>query len=225
MDLAMEPSFKALVVAAVPQPRQIPPPPFAQEDLQKLFVEITRDYAYQQFSFTPGGAQLVNAPDDLVAIQPGIVQTQVRIDPAFTTNSAAATDKAVTILKRCSARLKIEGFLQCGIKVVAHVPLPGDQSDAKDFVAQRLMPAIDPDDLAPGFFAGGVKYRRVSENEGEEANLLIEPFLHDNHFLYIDYDVARMATTGPIQDFDQLASWIGESFSFVAGPTMNILSS
>lgn len=219
----LEPSFKALVVAIVPQPRQIPPPPFQQEDLQKLFVEITRDYPYQQFSFTPGGAQLMNAPGDLIAIQPGLVQAQIVIDPAFTTNRSAAMDKTVTILKRTFDRLKIEGFLQCGIKVVAHIPLSGEQSDAKEFLSTRLMPAVDPDDLAPGFFAGGVKYRRLAE--GEEANLLIEPFVHDNHFLFIDYDVARTAATGLMQDLDHLANWIDDSFSFVAGPTMNILSS
>jgi hypothetical protein len=223
MHLMLEPSFKALVVAIVPQPRQIPPPPFSQEDLQKLFVEITRDYAYQQFSFMPGGAQLQNAQDDLIVIQPGLIQTQVRIDPVFATNSSAATDKTVTIFKRAFARLKIESFLQCGIKVVAHVPLPGEEPDAKEFVAAKLMPDIDPDDLAPGFFAGGVKYRRLGE--GEEANLLVEPFVHDKHFLYIDYDVARMATTGPIQDLNQLASWIEESFSFVTRQTMDVLSS
>jgi hypothetical protein len=200
----------------IASPRSAPPD---RPDHERVPAQRT----VKQFSFTPGGAQLQNAQDDLIVIQPGLIQTQVRIDPAFTTNSSAATDKTVTIFKRAFARLKVESFLQCGIKVVAHVPLPGEELDAKQFVAAKLMPDIDPDDLAPGFFAGGVKYRRLSE--GEEANLFVEPFVLDPHFLFIDYDVARSATTGPMQDLDHLATWIEESFSFVQGPTMDILKS
>jgi hypothetical protein len=219
-----EPTFKSLVLGVVPQPRALPPTPFAQEDLQKLFVEVTRDYPYQQFGFLPtGGAQLVNAPDDIVMLQPGLLQVQIRIDPAFTVSPEAAREKGVTILRRAFSRLHIDGFLQCGIKVVAHLPTPEGYEDAVAFISQKLMGDVDPDSLAAGFFAGGVKFRRIDEARGEEANLLVEPFIRDRQYIFIDYDVGRAAIRGPFADLDQVANWVDEAFGLVSGPTMGLL--
>ena len=216
----MEPLFKNVVVGLVPQPRQIPPPPFRKEDLQRLYVDITRDYPYQQFSFLPAdaGAQLVNPPEDAVVIQPGLLQIQAKIE--LTTE--AVREKCMAVFRATVERLNIESFLQCGIKVVAHVAAPGASPDAKAFVAQQLMQGQERvEELPAGFFGGGVKYRRLDAER--EDNLLIEPFIHDNEFVFIDYDVARVVTGQPFQGIDHVATWLDEDFSFVSGHAMSLL--
>jgi hypothetical protein len=215
----MEALFRHLVVGVVPQPRQVPPAPFRNEDLQRVFTEVGRDYPYQQFSFLPGegGAQLANSPEDVVLIQPGLLQVRT---PVMTPEQAR--QKVVTIMEAVAKRLELREFLACGIKVVSHVPAPGGQPDAKAFVTQQLMkPGEQAEDLGPGFFGGGIKYRRFDEAEGlMEEVLLIEPFVGDNAYLFIDYDVQRRA---PFRGLDELSGWIDDAFEFVRGPTMTIL--
>lgn len=218
----MEPLFKSAVVGIVPQPTQVPPVPFRAEDLQRLYADVIRDYPFQQFSFLPGGAgaQLLNVPGDAVVIQPGLVQVQTPVE----LTPERVREKVVTILRRAFERLTIERFLQCGIKVVAHVPAPGANPDAKVFVSERLMRGAEQaEDLGAGFFGGGVKFRRLAQETRTEENLLVEPFIADNAFVFIDYDIGRGATQQPFADVDAVEGWLDEAFNFVRGPTIALL--
>lgn len=60
----MEPRYRSLLVALVPQPKQMPLPPFDKAALQAVFAEVTETYPYQGFGFTPDdrGAQFGNGP-------------------------------------------------------------------------------------------------------------------------------------------------------------------
>jgi hypothetical protein len=217
-----EPLFKAVVLGLVPQPRQVPPAPFRREDLQRLFVDITREHNYQHFAFLPAdaGAQLENSPDERIVVQPGLIQIQDRID----LTPEQAREKCAWIARKIAERLDIEAFLQCGIKVVCHVAAPGANADAKTFVSERLMRGAEQAaELGTGFFGGGVKFRRIDEAQGREENLLIEPFIRDTKFVFIDYDVGRAATGQPFGDLDDVATWVDEAFAFVRGPTMTLL--
>jgi hypothetical protein len=217
-----EPLFKALVVGLVPQPRQLPPAPYPREDLQRLFVDVTREYSYQHFEFLPGeaGAQLVNSQEDRVVVQPGLLQLQLPVE----LTPDAARERAVWIARTVADRLQVEGFLQCGIKVVSHVAAPGDSPNAKEFISHRLMRGAEQAaELGAGYFGGGVKFRRIDEDQGREENLLIEPFIRDNRYVFVDYDVARSATHQPFRGLDEVASWLDNAFAFVRGPTMSLL--
>lgn len=216
----MELLFKHIVVGLVPQPRQIPPSPYPKEDLQRLFVEVSRDYPYQQFTLLPGdsGAQISAGLEDVLVVQPGLLQLRSPVE--LTTETAR--QKCMTVLRASVARLGFDAFLQCGIKVVAHVALTGANVSAKAFVSERLMRSGDQaSDLGPNFFGGGVKYRRINEN-GEET-LLVEPFIHDDAYVFIDYDVGRASTQGPMTDVEEIDNWLSDAFSFVGTQTMALL--
>lgn len=216
----MEPLYRRLVVGLVPQPSEVPPAPFNKEDLQRVFFDVSQDYPYQQFHFLPGesGMQLTNSPEDLVVIQPGLFQVQAPVD----LTPERAREKAVDIQKIIATRLRARSFLVAGIKVVAHVPAPGDRPDAKAFVTDQLMreAGAAAQDLGPDFFGGAIRYRALADDNLREEVLSIEPFVNDNSYIFVDYDVQRRQ---PFQDLDVLADWIDEAFSFVSGPTMRIL--
>src|SRR5436309_1469124 len=113
-----EPLFISLVTAVVPLPRQVPPTPFGAEDLQRLFSDVSKEVSYQQFQFLPGnaGAQMLNNADDLLMVQPGLIQVRRRIEgPA-----QAARETSVTLLRAVENRLGLRQYVQCGVKVVAH---------------------------------------------------------------------------------------------------------
>src|SRR5437867_667943 len=185
--LFLELLYRHLVVGVVPQLTQIPPKPFPQETLQRVFLDLTHEHAYQQFGFLPdGGAQLVADPDDTVLIQPMLIQ--VRTPVSMT--KELASEKVVSILRAIAKRLELQAFVNGGTKVIVHAAIPPPQ-DARDFVATRLMRADEQlAELGPNYFAGGAKYRSIVDGRRED-NLLVEPFIRDTSFLFIDYDIQR----------------------------------
>jgi hypothetical protein len=225
----MELHNKSLIVALVPQPRQIPPPPFEEQDLQRTFFEVSRSYPYQSFEKMIGGrgAFLRDTPEDFVELRPALLQVQAKMDgdPHLLT-AEKACDKAIWILKTASKYLKVEAFLQCAIQIVAHVGIPGADPDAKAFLQERFMrDGLDPTTLGPDYFGGGVRFRSVAESGTAEDSLLIEPFIRDNKLIFLSHDVARIGMPQPISDLGQVSNWVTEAFEFLAGPAMDLLKS
>ena len=221
--MPFEPIYKHLVVGLVPLQSQVPQQTqYPREALQRLYFDVTRDHSYQQFVFLPGevGAHFANSPDDVLRVEPGLIQMQTPVDMT----KERAREKAATVIKTAFNRLGIATFVQCGIKVVAHVTAPGAQPDAQAFMSERLMPGSERiEELGPGFFGGGVKFRRIDLQAGQEDNLLIEPFIGDNAFLFVDYDVARSAVREPLTNLGDLATWLDEAFAFVEHQAMSLL--
>ncbi len=222
---AVEPRYRTLAVALVPQPQQMPPPAFDKGELQRIFADVIRHYPYEAFGFTQPnqrGAQFNNGPDDVVEFRPAAFQIQTKMDGPDLLTGPMASDKVAKIFKIAAERLKVAAFLQCHIQIIASVDAPDE--DAKQFVAERLLHDIEQsDELGPDYFAGGVRFRRLVPPPPGEDSLSVEPDVNDNSLLYIDFQMARLAATGPIA-LDQASSWIGEAFDFVGGPTMRLLS-
>jgi len=221
---SVEPRYKSLNVALVPQPREVPPPPFATEDLQRIFSEVIRKHAYQtfEFVFNGRGAQFTNGPEDVVEIRPALFQVQAKMDGQDVLTAGAANDKVQGILKIAADRLRIETFLQCVIQIIAFVPAPDE--DSKAFVADRLMHDAEQAqaaELGPEYFGGGVRFRRLKPDGGGEDALSIEPFVGNFSLVWLSHEVTR---ANQLIALDQASNWIGEAFDFVAGPTMRLLS-
>jgi hypothetical protein len=222
----MDPLFKSLIIQLVPQPRQMPLPPFDHEALQGIFSEVIRKYPYQAFGFTPNGRGAVfqNGPEDAVELRPAQLQIQANLDGQEPLVATTAEEKVVTILRVACARLELNAFLQCGVQIIAKAPVPGAEPKAKDFVADHLMKGGDQADiLGSGYFAGGVRFRRIEEDGTGEDSLTIEPYIHDDTLVYLDYQKVRVAVERPIE-LDHLSSWISDGFEFLSGSTMNLLT-
>jgi hypothetical protein len=118
---AVEPRYKSLMVALVPQPRQMPPPPFDKDALQRVFAEVIQRHPYQSFGFLPTGrgAQFGNSPEDGVELRPALFQIQARMDDADLLTGPMAVDKVNAIFGIAAERLNVAAFLQCAIQVIA----------------------------------------------------------------------------------------------------------
>ena len=218
------PRYKSLVVAVGPQPRQVPLPPFEQDALHAAYREIIADFPYQSFEFIfdGRGALFHNGEDDLVELRPALLRIQAKMDGPDLLTGPMAADKAKRILEIASERLGTDAFIQCGIQIIGAVDAPN--GDARAFVGEKLLK--DPAQaagLGDGYFGGGVRYRAIRADEGEDS-LSVEPFIHDNSLVHLDHQVARAATTKPIM-LDQVSDWIDGAFEFLGGPTVELLSS
>lgn len=220
----MEPLNKSLVVQLAPQPRQMPPAPLDQNDLQLIFSEVRRSHPYQSFAFTPDerGAIFQNGPDDSVEIRPAQLQILMKLDGPEPLVAESAERKAMTIFKAACSRLEMEIFLQCSVEIVALAAVPGDNPDAKAFVSETLMGGVDASLLGPRYFGGAIRFRSIKEDQSGEDSISIEPYIHDNAMVYLDHQKTRMAAAGPIA-LDQVATWISDGFEFLSGSTMNLL--
>ncbi|MBK8294595.1 MAG: hypothetical protein IPK93_07405 [Solirubrobacterales bacterium] len=211
----MEALFQQIVVGVVPTPREMPPQPFGPEDLQRAFIEASKEHRYEQFNFLPGdnGAQFQNSPDDVLLVQPDFVQIRLPIDGT----PEQARERSTAVFRAVSKRLEIGPLLQVGIKVIAQIPIEGS---ALEFMGEKLLSTPGSiAELGPKFLPGGVKFRSIDTEAKIEANLLIEPYIHDDSFLFLDYDAQHMRSAG----FEDLGGWLDEAFSFVRGPAMHIL--
>jgi hypothetical protein len=222
----MEPLHKSLIIQLGPQPRQMPPAPLDQSDLQFIFSEVIRTYPYQTFGFTPDarGAIFQNAPDDSVELRPAQLQIQAKLDGPEPLGAESAERKVMAILKSACSRLEMEIFLQCGIQIVALAAVPGESPDAKAFVSETLMRDVEQASvLGPRYFGGGIRFRSLKEDETGEDSITIEPYLQDNTLVFLDHQKTRVAVQGPI-GLDQVSGWISDAFEFLSGPTMNLLT-
>lgn len=213
------------MVALVPQPRQMPPPPFDQSALQGIFTEVTKSYSYQGFSFTPNGrgAQFGNGSEDFVELRPALLRIAAKMNGEDVLTSDMAQEKAIGVLRTAAEGLKIEAFLQCAIQIIASADTPS--GDAKAFVAEQLMHGgQQAAKLGKTYFGAAVRFRDLRESDRQdEDELSIEPDVNDNRLLYLDHKMSRFAMTRPIT-LDDVSIWIDEAFSFVKGPTMDLLS-
>lgn len=223
----VEPRYRTLMVGLQPQPRQMPPPPFDQDALSAIFRELIQTDAYQGFAFTPDarGAQFSSGPEDTVELRPMVFSIEAKMNGPDVLTEETAVAKVSRVFSLAAEKLEVPAFLSCGIQIVAEVDAPG--GDARTFVAETLMRGRDQAGvLGDGFFGGAVRFRDLREpGNPDEDDLSIEPDIHNDRLIFIDYKSARTtATTGPI-DLDQVSTFVGEAFAFLDGPTMDLLSS
>jgi len=220
-----EPRYKSLVVALAPQPRQMPPPPFDQGALHAAYQEVIADYRYQSFEFIfdGRGALFHNGEEDTVELRPALLRIQAKMDGPDLLTGPMAAEKASRIMEIASERLGPDAFVQCGIQIIGAVDAP--EGDARKFVGEKLL--RDPAQattLGEGYFGGGVRYRAIRPEGGGEDSLSIEPFIHDNSLVHLDHQVARTAISRPFT-LEQVSEWTDDAFAFLAGPTVELLSS
>jgi hypothetical protein len=216
MDLAPKSSVLALVI----NPTTLPPPAYDPATLHDAYRAVSALRPYRSFNIMPGnaGAQIMNDPEDALVIQPLLVQLQIRIG----SDGVAAEDakrQLIDVVSTATSSLGMESFLQCAIKVVAHGDAP--EGDARGWLRDRFPENARASRLGPDFFEAGLRYRKIVENR--EEVLSVEPFVRDNAFVFVDYDVARVF---PIAKSDlDLDIWVDEAFAFMDRSVVELLAS
>jgi hypothetical protein len=213
--MALELLYRTLAVSLAPQARQVPPPPFDTEALQRAYMDVSRAYSYAQFGLLPAneGVQFANGPQDMVLIQPGIVQI---ITPIDTTERTQA--KTIEVFRIIADRLQIATFFNCGFGIIVHVPAPGPDPDAQVFVAQQLMGGEGKAKvLGENFVDAGIKYR-AADAEHEE-NLLVEPLIVDTKYVWVNYTVQRQGEA----ELEKVSEWLSDGFEFIRQRAMSLL--
>jgi hypothetical protein len=195
---------KALVVGVF---AAVAPGPPDDDKVNRIWMQLSRRMGYRQLLKTGEGANFIGAsPEDAFIIQPPLLQFR---SPAAM-GLANAADDAQTCLKTAAEHLGATQFANLGIRHVLHAPAPDGEGRA---YIQRLVGQHE-DALEPlqrgGEIWVGVKYG-ISSADGSTYTLVIEPFVADPKFLFIDLDAQL---PGPA-DLDRITDRAADAARFI----------
>ncbi len=158
-----------------------PPYQLQQQQVNRIYADITERYPYQTLQHLPDGARMANPAGDFF-IQTTRLQVNENVE-----YFQAAKEKAMDLFELAQAKLGIPQFLTFGVKLTAFLPMEHGVSSAHVIETAALSSIRDAMEiLGPG--RRGVGLRFVLHQDGVHE-LKIEPFFSDPTQLYVELDV------------------------------------
>jgi hypothetical protein len=191
---------KALVVGVF---AAVAPGAATTDAINRIWMQLSRRMGYRQLiQGGEGGAQFVTSGDDAFLIQPPLLQFRSPVTMGF----AKAAEDAEVCLKTAAEHLGATQFGNLGIKLVEHATAPNN--DAKVYVQSQLLPGAEQG-LSALVGAGsgwvGVKYG-IKPSETKVLTVVIEPFVTDNQFIFVDLDAQHQGEV----DLDRVTDRSGD---------------
>jgi hypothetical protein len=158
-----------------------PPYQLQQQQVNRIYADITERYPYQTLQHLPDGARMANPAGDFF-IQTTRLQVNENVDYFQSTKA-----KAMELFGLAQAKLEIVQFMTFGVKLTAFLPM-GEGADAAVVLENAALKSIkdNVELLGPG--RKGVGLRFVLHQDGVHE-LKIEPFFSDTTQLYVELDV------------------------------------
>jgi len=157
-----------------------PPYQLQQQQVNRIYADITERYPFQTLQHLPDGARMANPTGDFF-----IQTTRMQVNDAVD-YFQSSKEKALDLFRMAQERLSIAQFVTFGIKLTAFLPVEG--GDAVHVIEDSALKAIkdNMDILGPG--RKGVGLRFVLHQDGVHE-LKIEPLFSDPSQLYVELDV------------------------------------
>lgn len=178
---------KALVVGIFAAVQPTPEPVVSSEKLNRIWAEVAPRHGYRQLQLAPDGsaAQFFGAGgDDGATVQLPLLQVRSSI----TMGAANAADNAHDVLRSMATNLGIGQFFNLGIKHIFHGAVRSN--DARGYVMTHLLGKTETD--LEGIQRGGALWTGVKYGiggvDGAQYTLIVEPWLADNRFVFIELD-------------------------------------
>lgn len=158
-----------------------PPYQLQQQQVNRIYADITEKYPYQTLQHLPDGARMANPAGDFF-IQTTRMQVNENVD-----YFQAAKEKVIDLFGMAQARLNVPQFMTFGVKLTAFLPME-EGSDASALIEDSVLKSVKDklEILGPG--RKGVGLRFVLHQDGVHE-LKIEPFFSDTSQLYAELDV------------------------------------
>lgn len=204
---------------------QVPgPSPISRDVINRIWGEVVKEYpSYQSLQFDPSGRGAVfigqSGPDDLVIIQPPLLQVRTPISEFGIDRTAY---RASFILRTILHQYAGPPSVNLGVKIIAWTPSPNLSKDAVAFIRTEF---IRHDEVFATMGGKmdlqiGLKIVAASENKLTHT-LFIEPLQVDKTMLYLDLD----SQFPGIVDEARLEDNIKMSYEFLDKPVCHMLDS
>lgn len=204
---------KALIVGAAAAVTPMPGTPVVTEEkINRIWAEVAPREGYRQLQILAEGtaAQFVGrTPDDGATIQLPLVQAR----SAISVSVHSAGEECQFVLKTIARHLGVAQFYNLGLKLIYHAPVA--DRDARAFLLRHVLRKREEDlvELQRGGepFWAGVKFFSPSA-DGSFYIVVIEPWVADSTFLYIDVDAQFPA----VANLDTVTEKVREAQDFIS---------
>jgi hypothetical protein len=190
-----------------------PPYQLNQQQVNRIYAEITDRYPFQTLQHLPDGARMANPNGDFF-IQTTRMQVNDSVD-YFQTSK----ERALDLFKLTQERLQIPQFLTFGVKLTAFLPVEGDK-DAADAIENAVFSHIQDELELLGPGRRGVGMRLVLHQDGV-YELKIEPFFSDTSQLYVELDVQHPS---PFDDLAVLEPRMDAAYNYIFNEVSDFLN-
>ena len=172
--------------------------PITSDTINRIWSQVIKEYPYQSLQLEPSGrgGVFIGGPDELVIIQPPLLQMRCRLD-SDPTGIRGVADKVHFVFGQIMHQLPSPPPLNLGVKLIYNTPAPG--GDAVAFARTELVKGED--DLRT--LAGGTSFvaciKVAMMNPDVNRTLLVEPLIADPTQLFLDLDSQFPGVVNPAQ--------------------------
>ncbi|MGB9113350.1 MAG: hypothetical protein WCF24_11575 [Acidimicrobiales bacterium] len=157
--------------------------------INSIWADVVKQYpTYQSLQFDPsgrGGAFVGEAgPDDLVLIQPPLMQVRTPVTELGVSHTA---DKVAFVFKTALFYFSGPPAVNLGVKLVCYAPSPA--GDAIAFIRSEIIKGEEDYQILAGQMPYRANLNVDMQGEGQTYVLNVQPLHADNKMLYLDIDI------------------------------------
>jgi hypothetical protein len=190
-----------------------PPQPISREVINRIWSSVVKDYPYQSLQFEPSGRGAVflgsGGPQDLVLLQPPLLQVRATIDPNEIGDFRHLAEKVHTVFGHILHQVPSPPASNLGVKLVFQAPAPGN--DAVAFARTELIKGDEDLQMLAGGATFEASIKVLIHATDCNYTLLVEPLMVDKSQIYVDVDAQFPGVVDPAQ----IATKINQAHDFV----------
>lgn len=194
----------------------------SRDIINRIWGEVVKEYpSYQSLQFDPSGRGGVfvgqSGPDDLVLIQPTLLQVRTPVDEYGVDRTAS---KVAFILRTILHQYSGPPSVNLGIKIIAWAPSPNPSKDATAFIRNELVKQDEAFTTMAGSMDLQIGLKVITTQDASlTRTLLIEPLQVDKTTLYLDLD----SQVPGLVDEARLEDNIKKAYEFLDKPVRHML--
>ena len=180
-----------------------PPYQLQQQQVNRIYADITERYPFQTLQHLPDGARMANPAGDFF-IQTTRMQINENVD-----YFQSSKEKTLDLFGMAQTRLNVPQFVTFGIKLTAFLPVEGATS--AEVLENTALSSIKDymEILGPGRKGAGLRF--VLHQDGVHE-LKIEPFFNDLSQLYVELDVQHPS---PFNDLETVEPRMDAAYDYL----------
>lgn len=160
----------------------------SRDVINRIWADVVKVYPYQALQMEPsgkGGAFVGSSPEDVVVIQPPLIQVRALVDED-PKGMAGVGERVAYVFRTIAHHLGGPPPQNLGVKVVYLATAPGH--DAPAFVRAELVKGDEDIRSLAGGLEASVSVKIMMHSPEVAYTLVIEPRLGDPTLLYLDLD-------------------------------------
>ena len=193
--------------------------PLNRDVINRIWADVVKTYPYQSLQLDPtgrGGRFIGSNPDDIVILQPHLLQIRVFFSDD-TLSIAQVAEQIQSVFKSAVFHIGGSPPINLGVKLIYNAPAPGGNS--VDFLRTEFVKGDEDLRALAGSMDLQASIKLVMTDINKTFTLLIEPLQINKADLYLDLDVQFAG----IVDVGHIKENVMQTDEFIKGQVQSFL--